>query len=233
LCGCLRFYRKKKRKKVKEMANWLKVVLAVIGGLLGIALTALAIVFLIATIRAIASPAALAAPQVIEVTRVVEVEKIVEVEEEVEITRIVIATPKPIELEPTSVPSPALISGDEAHWARLEALDPTFRSGGLEAWLLEAGVSWSSLEVDARQIEEETSPQSHILASGIQVDGKDIVISYPVIVTTDDPSRITVTDNTRQHKPDERNPSVLYTNVVLNGIGTIWIDGSNWGQLTP
>lgn len=216
------------------MANWLKTTLWIIAGLVGIALLVLMVLFAIATAKQV-FPRTKQEVVVVEITRVVEVqvERVVEVEKEVEK---VVEVTKIVTLEPTAEPTKpeaSAISGDEAHWARLEALDPTFRSGGLESWLKQAGVTWSSLEADARQVEEETSPDSKILASGIQVDGKDIVISYPVIVTTDDPSRITVADNTRQHKPDERNPSVLYTNVILNGIGTIWIDGSNWGQLTP
>jgi len=120
------------------------------------------------------------------------------------------------------------------HWTRLAQLDPTFRSQGWQAWLRAAGVTWTSIGADARQIEEETSPDSRIYASGIQIkDGVDINIPYPVCVTTDDPSEVTVRADTRQHQPDLRNPSVIYTNVSARGTVTIWVDCSNWGQLTP
>lgn len=120
------------------------------------------------------------------------------------------------------------------HWARLVQLDPTFRSQGWQAWLNAAGVSWDSIGPDARQIEEETTPDSQIVAAGVQIkDGVGVEIRYPVCVTTDDPSEVTVGSDTRSHQPDLRNPSVIYTNVVAKGTVTIWVDCSNWGQIRP
>lgn len=119
------------------------------------------------------------------------------------------------------------------HWARLEELDPVFRTQGWEAWLQAAGMTWDSIRADARQIEEETSPEGRILASGLQVDAVNLWVPWSNIVTTDTPSRITETTATRKHQPDLRNRSTLYTNVWATGPVTVWIDGSNWGQLLP
>lgn len=119
-----------------------------------------------------------------------------------------------------------------SHWQRLEQLDGNFRSQGWENWLKSAGVTWDGNQIEARQIEEETSPASRIFASGIQVRGKNIQVNWPVVVTTDRPNEIAETANTVKHQPDMRNPSVLYTNVVLNGQGTIWISGYSWGQFS-
>ena len=122
---------------------------------------------------------------------------------------------------------------DDAHWERLVALDPVFRDQGLEAWLGKAGFKWISLSVDARQIEEETSPERRVLAAGVQVDGQGIEVLWPACVTTDDPGEIVVRDDSRQYQPDLTNPSVLYTNVMANGTVTLWVDCSNWEQLFP
>lgn len=148
---------------------------------------------------------------------------------------------QPVSQPTTSAPAPAATATQapapsanplDAHWARLEQLDPTFRSGGWQAWLNTAGITWDGNTMEARQIEEETSPESRILASGTQVRGRNIWIPWPNIVTTDRPNEITKTANTVQHQPDLRNGSVLYTNVVLNGQGTIWVSGYSWGQFT-
>lgn len=147
-------------------------------------------------------------------------------------------TPVPTQVATTPPGNPgggsggATIDPTTAHFARLNELDPTFRSGGIDAWLKKAGISWSNIQYDARQIEEEVDPTSHIVAAGIQVRGNNIKVEWPNIVTTDDPASITTTSDTVQYKPDQRNPSVLYTNVILNGKGTVWVDAQNWGQFT-
>lgn len=139
---------------------------------------------------------------------------------------------------PTATAAPAATvqaaptDAQTAHWGRLEKLDQTFRSQGWEAWLKTAGLSWDAITVEARQIEEETSPTSKIVASGVQVNGTNIVVNWPNIVTTDVPSRVKTTADTVQHQPDARNGSVLYTNVVVNGPVTVWISGYGWGQFT-
>lgn len=124
--------------------------------------------------------------------------------------------------------------GDDARIARLIELDAIYRSQGWQAWLKAAGVT-CDVNVEARQPEEETvvyNGETRIVISGLQVDGH-CEVPYPAIVTTGDPSVITIGDHTRQYQPDLTNPSVIYTNVTLDGDGTIWIDGSNWGQLDP
>ncbi len=139
----------------------------------------------------------------------------------------------------TTVPTVAaammapVVGNDQAkHWQRVEQLDQVYRSQGLGAWLKAAGLTWDSLNADARQIEEETSPSGRILASGIQVIAVNLRVNWPAIVTTDVPSRITTTSSTVQYQPDARNGSILYTNVVANGPVTVWIDGTNWSQFT-
>lgn len=124
--------------------------------------------------------------------------------------------------------------GTDDRVAHLIELDVVYRSEGWEAWLKFAGVTCDA-DVEARQPEEETvvhEGETRIVVSGLQVDGH-CEVSYPAIVTTGDPSVITVSKTTRQHQPDLRNPSVLYTNVVLDGDGTIWVDATNWSQLDP
>lgn len=144
---------------------------------------------------------------------------------------------------PTAVPTPTQVAAATTgsntygapstdHWARLEQLDPVFRSQGLENWLKAAGLTWDGSVVEARQPEEETSPQGRISVSGVQLNVKNLKVNWPNLVTTDVPSRITTGSTTIQYKPDARNGSTLYTNVVANGPVTVWVDGSNWGQFT-
>jgi len=119
-----------------------------------------------------------------------------------------------------------------AHFARIEGLDPSFRSGGWTAWLSAAGIQCKSIR-DARQPEEETNSKTgRISVSGLQVVATNCQVNWPSIVTTDVPSRVTTNSNTVQYKPDPNNGSVLYTNVVANGEVTIYADGQNWGQFT-
>ncbi len=143
--------------------------------------------------------------------------------------------PVPTLLPTATLPPPASVpaNDDTAHWDRLRELDPVFRSSGMEAWLRAAGLSWTSLDADARQVEEETSPQSEIFVSGLQVDVVGLEVQWPNCATTDDPSEINTGSNSRQHQPDLRNPSVLYTNVTATGTVTVWTDCSNWNQLQP
>lgn len=154
------------------------------------------------------------------------------------------ATPGPVAVATATSAPPAVGGGPPAataapatasvqtHWSRLEQLDPVFRSQGIEAWLRAAGLTWDGLAVEARQIEEETSPAGRVLASGVQVRATGLRVNWPNIVTTDVPSRIATGPGTVQHTPDQRNPSTLYTNVVANGPVTIWTSGLNWGQFT-
>lgn len=196
--------------------------------------------------------------KIVEVTKEVPVEVTRVVNKEVEVEVVVTATPGPTNtptptttptLTPTPTATPTVaataavtqtvtavaVSGapDADHWERLERLDPVFRNQRWQAWLSEAGITWDSISADARQIEEETSPAGQILASGLQVNAVNLWVPWPNIVTTDVPSRITETSTTRKHQPDLRNASVLYTNVYARGPVTVWVDGSNWGQLVP
>lgn len=142
------------------------------------------------------------------------------------------------ELVPTPTETPRVTPTAEdlraAHFARLEELDSTLREGDVEAWLRRAGLSWDGeLEVDARQIEEETTPTGRIVAAGVQVNARELRVPWPNVVTTDVPDRITETPNTRRHTPDLRNRSTLYTEVTANGPVTVWVDAQNWQQLAP
>lgn len=119
-----------------------------------------------------------------------------------------------------------------AHFARLEALNPSFESSGWQAWLSAAGLTWQSISADARQIEQEVSPQSRISAAALQIKGQNIWIGWPNILTTDRPNEVRTSADTVTYQPDARNPSVMYTNIWLNGQGTVWVDGQNWGQFT-
>jgi len=119
--------------------------------------------------------------------------------------------------------------------ARLLNLDKIYRSQGVDAWLAAAGIK-CDVGVEARQPEEEVvidAQGAHVVVSGVQIKGKCESIPWPVILTTDRPNEVVRASQTRQYQPDLRNPSVIYTNVGLSGQGTIWVDGSNWGQLKP
>lgn len=127
-------------------------------------------------------------------------------------------------------------SAQESREARLVRLDDVFRSSGVEEWLRCAGLSWSQIQYDARNIEEETissGGSTRVVASGIQVTAKGLKINWPAVVSTGTPSVITKNAASRTYQPDLRNPSVLYTDVEANGAVTVWIDASNWSQLWP
>jgi len=120
---------------------------------------------------------------------------------------------------------PATSDPQVAHFARLESLDPTFRSGGWQAWLSAAGVQCQTVR-DARQPEEETSSSGKISVAGLQVEAQNCHVPWPNIVTTDVPTRVVSKDaNSVEYKPDPNNGSVLYTNVTVTGPVTIWADG--------
>lgn len=118
--------------------------------------------------------------------------------------------------------------------ARLLSLDAVYRSSGWQNWLNTAGVTWGSNVVEARQPEEETllvNGEYRVLVSGVQIRGNGVIVNYPNCLTTDRPSEVSLGVNSRTFQPDLRNPSTLYTNVVLNGQATVWTDCSNWSQM--
>lgn len=118
--------------------------------------------------------------------------------------------------------------------ARLLSLDAVYRSSGWQNWLNTAGVTWGSNVVEARQPEEETllvNGETRVLVSGVQIRGNGVIVNYPNCLTTDRPNEVVLGTNSRTYQPDLRNPSVLYTNVTLNGQGTVWTDCSNWSQM--
>lgn len=121
----------------------------------------------------------------------------------------------------------------DAHYKRLEELDRVYDPNqDYVAWLTAAGVTWDRLlKKDAREVETEYNPATkHNLAAAIQVEGTGIVVSWPNIVTTHVPSWIVQNEASRSYQPDASDPSVIYTNVVLNGEGTIWIAGYYWAD---
>lgn len=119
-----------------------------------------------------------------------------------------------------------------ARWVNLETLDAVYRNQGHVAWAAGAGFEGQIATVDARQPEEETSPEGRILVSGLQVQAKGLVANYPACFTTD--RTVVSTSETRFHRPDSRNNSALYTNnAAYSGPATLWADCSNWGQLWP
>jgi len=132
--------------------------------------------------------------------------------------------------------NPVAAQATETRADRLIRLDAVYRSQGWNAWLTAAGVTCQSVVVEARQPEEEivvdTSGTSHIVVSGLQLRGQ-CTIPWPAILTTDRPGEVKTNADSRTYQPDLRNASVMYTNVMLNGQGTIWADGSNWDQLNP
>lgn len=142
--------------------------------------------------------------------------------------------PNPTQGNPEVENAPAQPAPATDRISRLVELDAIYRSSGWQAWLKAAGVSCDA-NVEARQPEEETvvyNGETRVVVSGLQVKG-NCTVPYPALVTTDRPGDVTTSADSRTYQPDLKNPSVLYTNVQLHGQGTIWVDGSNWGQLDP
>ena len=140
-----------------------------------------------------------------------------------------VATEEAVAEAPAAQPAP-----ETDRLARLVELDVIYRSSGWQAWLKAAGVQCDA-NVEARQPEEETivyNGETRVVVSGIQLRG-NCKVAWPALVTTDRPAEVTTSTNSRTYQPDLKNPSVLYTNVDLHGQGTVWVDGSNWGQLDP
>jgi hypothetical protein len=116
-------------------------------------------------------------------------------------------------------------------WNRLVQLDPIYRNQGLPAWAAAAGFKWDSLKVDARQPEEETTPNSVVVISGHQVIVKGLSVSWPACFTTDQEY-----GGGRQYRPDPNNGSRLVTDTGLSsfsGTATIYARCDNWSQLDP
>lgn len=153
-------------------------------------------------------------------------------------TQIVVATEAPAEVteapaateaptEPPAQPDPA-----DDRIAKLIKLDETYRSLGWEAWLRAAGITFDSTKVESRQPVEEVL-SDHVTVVGLVIRSTELEVSWPSCITTDRPNEVTTSASTRQHQPDLRNPSILYTNAVLNGQATVYADCSDWGQLDP
>lgn len=148
---------------------------------------------------------------------------------EVVVTEVPKATVIPT--EPSVLPTPQ-ISAKDAHDQHLLALDPTYRSSGWENWLLAAGIEFDASRVESRQPVEEVI-QGHVTVTSLVIRATGMVINWPACVTTDHPEQVKLSADTRQHQPDLRNASVMYTNATLNGQGTVYADCSDWGQLDP
>ncbi|EKD80762.1 MAG: hypothetical protein ACD_40C00017G0003, partial [uncultured bacterium] len=124
------------------------------------------------------------------------------------------------------------VSVQVSHDQHLLNLDPTYRSKGWEAWLLAAGIVFDSSKVESRQ-PVEALINGHITVTSLVIRATGMKVNWPACITTDHPEMVIVSSDTRQYQPDLRNPSVLYTNVTLNGQGTVYADCSDWAQLDP
>jgi|GEM_PF-2769996 len=143
------------------------------------------------------------------------------------------ATEAPIEApaQPT-----AQMSNADARKVHLVNLREVYDSQGWTGWLVAAGVVFDESKVESRQPVETgvtVNGQYHTVVEALVIRATGMQVNWPACVTTDRPNEITVSSQTKQHQPDLQNPSVLYTNVVLNGQGTVYADCSDWGQLDP
>lgn len=130
----------------------------------------------------------------------------------------------------------------ETREARLVRLDAAYRESGPQAWLSQFVSGPASLAgLDARQPEEEvvkdpSTGKDKIVVSGLQLENaQGLYVSWPAVVTTDQPDRVVENAETRKYCPDPENGSTLYTNVTISGDGlvTIWADATNWSQMWP
>ena len=135
---------------------------------------------------------------------------------------------------PTSQPSGTsnVVPFNPDRVARLIILDPIFRNGTMLDWAAAAGFTWTTMNPDARQPEEETTATGQIIISGFQVTVTNLVAAWPACFSTD--RTVMTTAETRSHQSDIRNASKLWTNnAAYSGPATIYGDCSNWGQLNP
>jgi hypothetical protein len=145
------------------------------------------------------------------------------------------------ESEPTATPTATVLpdgtddndkdvdEGELAHDQRLLSLAPEDypNSFDRDGWLRDAGFSWSRLEQQARQIEEETIDDK-IVPAGVQVAVTNLSVDWPAVMTTDRE----VPAGAVCYQPDPNNGSRICTNLEdFSGTATLWVDGSNWGQL--
>jgi hypothetical protein len=132
----------------------------------------------------------------------------------------------PPSARPTDSPTASCASG-AAHAARLGALASAYGSGpnDWQAWLQAAGVTWDSIKRTSIPVQTELVGGQSV-PSGVQVDGERVDVRWPNVVTAGDSRLITMLDNSF-HVPE----TDVYSGVVLNGVGTVWVDGTNWGQL--
>ncbi|MBW7955620.1 hypothetical protein H3C66_02700 [Patescibacteria group bacterium] len=118
-----------------------------------------------------------------------------------------------------------------ARVARLVELNDA--NTGMEALMRASGMTFTAVQKDARQPEEETlinaSGDSVLLITGWQVTATNLRVTFPACFTTDLP----VAGESISYQPDRNNPSKLYTNNVtpFTGTATVYLDCSNWGQI--
>ncbi len=129
-------------------------------------------------------------------------------------------------------PEPPQMTAADLRNQHLLSLQPSYESGGWEVWLRTAGINFDSSKVESRQPVEEVI-LGNVTVTGLVIRATGLEVSWPSCITTDRPNEVTTSASTRQHQPDLRNPSVLYTNAVLNGQATVYADCSDWGQLDP
>ena len=134
---------------------------------------------------------------------------------------------------PTLAPTGGLT---EDRVTRLIRLNEVYKVQGWQAWLAATGATWNNGQVESRQPVEATvlaSDGLHVVVEGLVIRATNLTVIWPNCVTTDRPNEVATTSVTRRHQPDLRNPSVIYTEVVLNGQGTYYGDCTNWGQMNP
>lgn len=133
------------------------------------------------------------------------------------------ATPEPV---PKATAHAAASDYEAAHRARLELLDPVFRSSGFEPWLRQAGFTWSSLTLRTDQVIEETW-SGRQWASGVPVNVTGLNAPWPAAITTD---VISIDGRCIEVGPSSK----LCTDVTgFSGRATLYVDVQNWGQLAP
>lgn len=156
----------------------------------------------------------------------------------VQLTEVVPPTAAPTiasTIQPTAQPTPQMSAAD-ARAQQLYDLDKVYGNANWQGWLTAAGIKFDASKVESRQPVETgvtVNGEYSTVVAGLVIRATGMEVNWPSCISTDRVNEVQTSASTKQHQPDLRNPSVLYTNVVLNGQATVYANCSDWGQLDP
>lgn len=129
----------------------------------------------------------------------------------------------------------------DVHNAKLLVLEETYikREGNVptmesvQAWMKASGATWTGIEKQARQVEEETifwaNGTPKIVVAGVQLLGTNFHATYPSAFTTD--RKFVLDSNGFEKKIAPDNPSHIATNATISDTLTFYADASNWHEI--